>query len=86
MNIHAGTARNDIYRRTVMSYYETMNHDTSTDNWTLQNMKRCQKKNVKDVICALTDKIRYLYVGLHSVSRASWLRIVEKGQQGTHLS
>jgi len=44
MNILTGVARSDIYRQIVMSYYETTNHDTSTDNCTLQNMKRCQKK------------------------------------------
>jgi hypothetical protein len=38
MNIHTGVARNDIYRQIVMSYYEAPNHDTFTDNLTLQNM------------------------------------------------
>jgi len=44
MNIHRGIARSDIYGQIVMSYYKTTNHDTSADNCSLQNMKRCQKK------------------------------------------
>jgi len=72
MNIRTGIARSDIYGQIVMSYYKTKNHDTSTDNFTLQNMKRCQKeKNIRKEICALTDKIRYLFVDLHSLNCGS---------------
>jgi len=44
MNIHTGIARNDIYRQIVMSYYKTTNHDTSTDNCNLQNVRDVKRK------------------------------------------